>query len=206
MVDCERHQKRLVLGKRISWAVFEAGQCSARTQDPGQILTLPAPSCLSALWPYAEILHGTLPGCPQATVATVRCEAEATLHPLLFCPPPHSVRASPGWVWYRAAGSAHQPLLLLLTCDPPARPQQGPSPEGQGQLGCRQGCPRCQRRGGCSDLPAAPSEAKRCRGDRKPLSEQGQVTPRRDAALGSSPLGFQPGSPAERGAVTRGLG
>lgn len=129
MVDCERHQKRLVLGKRISWAVFEAGQCSARRQDPGQILTLPAPSCLSALWPYAEILHGTLPGCPQATVATVRCEAEATLHPLLFRPPPHSVRASPGWVWYRAAGSAHQPLVLLLTCDPPARPQQGPSPD-----------------------------------------------------------------------------
>lgn len=47
-VDCERHQKHLVLGNGISWAVFEAGQSSARRQDLGQILSLPGPSCLLA--------------------------------------------------------------------------------------------------------------------------------------------------------------
>lgn len=149
--------------------------------------------------------------CPQATVAMVRCEAEATPHPLLFHPLPCSVCASSGWVWYRAAGDpARQHLLLLLTCNPPAQSSADPPLEGQGELGCRQGCPRCQRRGCCSDLPAVPSEAKRCQADRKPLSEQGQVMPHRDTALGPSPLVFQPGSPAECGAecgaVTRGLG
>ena len=89
-------------------------------------------------------------------------------------------------------------------------------PAGQGKLSCRQGCPRCRCRGGCSDLPSAvdlhqlPQRQSDAGADRKPLSEQGQgagqVTLRRDSALGLIPLVFHPGSPAESRAVTPDLG
>jgi len=202
-VDCESHQKHLVPAMASAGLFLRLG----RTQPADRTLGKSCPSLVRAVsQPTQTLCVGPvairrepargLMGLPAGDGSNGEVQSRSYTAPI---PPAlHSlavaahlqVRSCTGLLGLHTSTSSFSPATLqhvLSTGHPPA---------GQGKLGCRQGCPRCQRRGGCSDLLSAvylqqlPQRRSDAGADRKPLSEQGQgvgqVTLRRDSALARS--------------------